>query len=65
MDCPKCNMETNHIHMYRTAHGYSSTYLSDSEHYTCLNCGYEMFKVEGELQGLTYVFDKIILGQDN
>ena len=57
MQCPKCKKETVHHHMHSTAHGIDGTHMAGSENYTCDDCGYKMFKSEGEKQGLKYVLD--------
>ena len=43
--------------MHSTAHGIDGTHMAGSENYTCDDCGYKMFKSEGEKQGLKYVLD--------
>ena len=57
MKCPKCKKETEHRHMHDTAHGISETHMVGSERYECRICGYNMYKKEGEKQGLKYILD--------
>ena len=57
MNCPKCQQETEHEHLHRTAYEYEGTHMSGSEHYKCKECEYIMFKTEAEAQGLKFVLD--------
>lgn len=55
--CDNCKKETEHRHMHDTAHGISTTHMSGSERYECVECGHAIFKKEGVEKGLKFVLD--------
>ncbi len=57
MNCPKCEHETKHQHLRNGAYGMPETHMDGSERYECAECGYVMWKEEGERQGLKFIFD--------
>ena len=56
MECPRCEKTTEHTHRHYAVHGIPGTHMAGSEHYECVECGYTMYKNEGERQGLKYIF---------
>ena len=57
MNCPKCKTLTEANHMHNAAHGIEGTHMDGSERYECVDCGYAMYKIEGEKQGLKFALD--------
>jgi hypothetical protein len=57
MECPRCNKTTEHVHLHNAAHGMPETHMDGSERYECKECGYAMYAMEGEKQGLLYLLD--------
>ena len=57
MDCPKCKKVTEHSHKHQCAHGIPETHLDGTERFECKDCGYSMYKAEGEDQGLIFLLD--------
>ena len=57
MQCPKCKKETEHIHIIDTPYGLGGAYMSGTEHYECVECGTDVYKTEGEKQGLKFIMD--------
>ncbi len=57
MHCPSCEVLTEANHMHDCAHGIPETHMADSERYECVDCGYQMYKIEGEKQGLRFFLD--------
>lgn len=57
MNCPKCQRKTETNHMHDAAHGIAGTHMDGSERYECVDCGYSMYKIEGENQGLKFSLD--------
>lgn len=57
MNCPECQKKTETKHLYDAAHGIVGTHMDGSERYECGDCGYCMYKSEGEQQGLKFFLD--------
>lgn len=57
MNCPECQKKTETKHLYDAAHGIVGTHMDGSERYECGDCGYCMYKIEGENQGLKFFLD--------
>ncbi len=56
-NCPKCKTEADFKHIHNCAHGIRETHMAGSERYECSQCGYTIYKSEGEGLGFIFVLD--------